>query len=484
MKIPLVGGHSEGRSPNIAPAIARNWFFEVADGVPSLVSTHGCTTFSTPKVGEVRGGIEYNNLAYFVIGNTLYEVNSGGNATSRGTINTSSGRVSMAHNGNRTGANQQIMIVDGVNGWIYDNTNQTLTEITDVDFVNTLSVTFLDGYFIFAQKNTDRFWITSLYDGTTIDPNDFATAEGDPDTIQGLIANRRELLLFGNDGLEVWYNAGDPDNTFQRYQGGTTQTGCASGDTIARFDNGVAWLTNNKRGDGFVAVLGDGYKPVYISTTEVNYQISKYSTISDAFAYVYSHEGHEFYVLTFPSEKVTWAYDASTKEWHQRGHTIDGVFPNRERFNCHVFAFKKHLFGDISNGNIYELDPSVGTISGDRIPRERVTPIVTDEERRIRIAALQLDMQEGIGDPNVSTDTSMWLSYSKDGGHTFSNELERSMGEAGEYDKRIIWRKLGRARNWIFKFRTWSPNPMVLKGAYARLYGQNQGDKGRRESEA
>jgi hypothetical protein len=471
MEIGLISGHGEGRSSNVSPATALNWFLENAT-VPSLVSTHGCTTFATPTTAEVRGGIEYNSLAYFVVGSNLYEINSSGNVTSRGTLNSSSGRVGMAHNGVRAGANQQIIIMDGTTGYIYDNTTSTLTEIADTDLVASDSVVFLDGYFVFAQKDSDRFWITSLYDGSAIDENDFATAEGDPDTIQAVATDRRELFLFGKKTLEVWYNSGDSDNTFQRYQGGSSQTGCAAPASIHRFDNGLAWLTENQRGEGLVAIMGDGYKPTIISTPEMNYQIASYSKIDDAFAYVYQHEGHEFYVLTFPTAKVTWAYDAATQQWHQRGHTIDGVFPNRERYNCHVFAFGKHLFGDVSNGNIYVLDTSVGTISGTRIPRERITPILTDEEKRIRISSLQLDMEEGIGDPNVATDTSMWLSYSKDGGHTFTDEVERSMGDAGEYAKRIIWRRLGKARNWVFKFRTWSPNPMVLKGAYARLYGE------------
>jgi len=473
MEIALVGGHGEGRSSNLAPSQAIGWFLENAkDGTPSLVSTHGCTTLVTPQAGEVRGGIEYNGLAYFVVGGNLYEIDAAGTATSRGTLTTTAGRVSMAHNGVRAGSTQQIMIVDGVEGYIYDNVTKTTTKIADTDMVDSESITFLDGYFVFTQKNTDRFWITSLYDGTAIDSNDFATAEGNPDILQAVIAHNRQLFLLGKKTFEVWYNSGDTDNTFQRYQGNMTQTGCVAPHTVQRFDNGIAWLTENERGDALIAVLSDGYNPQIISPPEVNFQISSYTTRSDAFAYVYQHEGHEFYVITFPSAKVTWAYDAATQVWHQRGHTVDGTFPNRERYNVHVFAFSKHLFGDFSNGNIYVLDTSVGTISGTRIPRERVTPIITDEEKRIRIAALQLDMEEGIGDPNVSTDTSMWLSYSKDGGHTFTDEIERSMGDTGEYKKRVIWRKLGKARNWIFKFRTWSPNPMVLKGAYARLHGE------------
>ena len=215
--------------------------------------------------------------------------------------------------------------------------------------------------------------------------------------------------------------------------------------------------------------MADSYQPKIVSTQEVNYQLSTYSTFEDAFGYAYQDEGHEFYILTFPTEKVTWAYDAATQVWHQRAHTIDGEFPNRERYNCHVFSMGKHLFGDFANGNIYEIGG--GTLGSERIPRERTTAIFTDEEKRLRLSSVQLDMEEGIGDPNED-DTGMWLSYSKDGGHTYSSEVRRSAGNVGAYGRRVIWRKLGFARNWIFKIRTWSPQSPVLKAMYARLYGE------------
>jgi hypothetical protein len=470
MRVPLATGAYGGRSSDVSPEDLTNWFYEKTAGGESLVSTHGSTSLVQPIAKEVRGGIEYNEKGYFVVGSTLYEVDSTGTAIDRGSLTTSSGRVSMAHNGIRSGANQQIFIADGTQRYIYDNTTSTLTGYTDYAAD---TVTFLDGYFVFNVVNTDRFYITSLYDGTTVGADDFATAEGDPDILQAVIADRRDLLLFGKTTFEAWYNSGDTDNTFQRYQGGTTQTGCAAKHSVQRFDNSVIWLAANKRGDRMVAVMGEGYSPTYVSTPEVNYRLSTYTTYDDAFGYVYQHEGHEFYCLTFPSHNVTEVYDASTKKWHKRGHTIDGVFPNRERYNCHVFAFGKHLFGDFTNGTIYELDASVGTIAGTRVPRIQITPNFTDEEKRLRISSFQLDMEEGIGDPNSATDTSMWLSYSKDGGHTYSDEIDVSMGDAGEYEKRVIWRRLGQARNWIFKLRTWSPNPMVLKGAYVRLHGED-----------
>ena len=449
-----------------------NLFYEKSKNGESLVGTAGSTVFSTTAMGEVRGGIAYNSLAYFVVGATLYEINSSGTSLARGTLSTSTGRVSMAHNGVRSSGNQQIFIADGANGYIYDNSTSILTAISDTDFVSAKTVTFIDGYFVFNEdSNNGRFWISVLYDGTSILESDFANAEGSPDKIQSLISDNRELYLFGTESLEVWYNSGDLDNTFQRYQGGFKQHGCAAPFTPARFDNTIIWLSQNERGDGQVVMMGQGYQPMVVSTPEINYQISTYNNIQDAFGYSYQDEGHEFYVLTFPTANVTWAFDASTKEWHRRSHVISSI-DSRERYNCHVFAFGKHLFGDYLNGNIYAADNTVGTINSTRVHRQRTTIPISDEEDRRRLSSLQLDMEEGQGSGNEANDDQYWLSYSKNGGHTYNNAIMKNAGEGGDWARRVIWRWLGEARNWIFKIDTWTPKRPVLKGLIAKMYGE------------
>ena len=468
MKLRLLGG-TEGRSTNVSPEKAINLYYEQGEFGEALVNTPGSTEFVDLGNGEVRGAIEYNELAYFVCGSTLYEVNSSGTAVSRGTLTTSSGRVSMAHIGVRTGANQQIFIADGTQRYIYDNTTSTLTGYTDYAAV---SVVTIDGYFIFNVASTDRFYTTSQYDGVTVSALDFETAEGDPDEIQSLISDQRQLQAFGVKTTSAWYNSGDADNLFQRYQGGFKQMGCAAPFSPARMDNNICWLSRNERGGGQVVMFGESNQPKVISSTELDYELSTYTTISDAFGYSYQYEGHEFYVLTFPTEKRVWAYDARTQRWHQRSHNIDGVFPNRERYNCHVYVFGKHLLGDYQNGKVYELDSSVGTIAGTRVERTVVTPNITEEEVRLRISDVRLDMEEGTGDPNDPTDTSIWLSWSKNGGHAYGNEIEASIGDAGDYSNRVIWRRLGSGRNWTFKIRTWTPNKVILKGLYVRPYGR------------
>ena len=109
--------------------------------------------------------------------------------------------------------------------------------------------------------------------------------------------------------------------------------------------------------------------------------------------------------------------------------------------------------------------------------RQVVTPNITEEENRIRIASVHLDMQEGTGDPNSSTDTKIWLSYSKNSGHTYGNEIDADIGDTGNYSVRALWRRLGWGRNWTFKIRTWTPNKVILKGLYVRPYGVDPDQK-------
>ena len=473
-KVPFLGGAYEGRSSNVAPQTCINYFYESGEDWEALVTTPGSTVFNNSFSGPVRGGIEYNGKAYFVIGPTLYEFDSVGNGVAMGTLNTTTGQVSMAHNGARDGANQQIMILDGTTGHIFDNTTKALSPITDTDMVASSICAFYDGYFVYTQDNSDRFWITSLYDGTTIDSADFFTAEGDPDEVSSIVVDQRQVFVFGTKTTELWYNSGDLDQTLQRFQGGYFQHGCAAAYSAQRFDNTVAWLSENERGNAQVMRF-EGGNPVVMSTPEVNYQLSQYTTISDATAYVYQDEGHEFYVLTFPTEGATWVYDAKEQAWHQRAHSINGVFPNRERYSCHVFAFNKHLVGDFENGTIYQLDTSVGTIDGARIERERTAPPWAIQEARLRVSSVQLDMDEGIGNSNDANDADFWLSYSKDGGNHFSPEHAQSAGDEGEYANRVVWRRLGHARNWIFRLRTFTPHSHVLKGLIARPWGFSEG---------
>ena len=68
------------------------------------------------------------------------------------------------------------------------------------------------------------------------------------------------------------------------------------------------------------------------------------------------------------------------------------------------------------------------------------------------------------GDGEVPTITLRW---SKDHGHTWSQGLTIELGRAGDYTHRLLWRKLGRARDWQFEVVCDAPVPLTLLGAFA-----------------
>ena len=90
--------------------------------------------------------------------------------------------------------------------------------------------------------NTGQFYLTGLYDFTSIAGTDYASAEGWPDDLISIIMNYRELWLFGKETIEVWYNAGSSPFPFARIQGGLIEQGCLAAASPAKGDNVVYWL--------------------------------------------------------------------------------------------------------------------------------------------------------------------------------------------------------------------------------------------------
>jgi len=42
-----------------------------------------------------------------------------------------------------------------------------------------------------------------------------------------------------------------------------------------------------------------------------------------------------------------------------------------------------------------------------------------------------------------------------------------------DWGKRVLWHRLGEARNWIFRIKTWTTARPILKGLIARMYGED-----------
>lgn len=430
--------------------------------IASLVGTPGLETLVTLGAGPIRGMWRASNGRSFVVSGTkLYELDDEFEETERGTLTSLTGEVSMADNG------IQLVIVDGLDGYYLTFATDVFTEITDENFQGANQVVYSDGYFVFNKPDSDYFYIADLNSITFL--GEEKQLEGSPDLLIGIAAYKQNLWFFGHDSTEIYYNSGNADFPFERVQGAFVEKGIAARFSIAQTADSIFWLGQDKSGYGTVYVA-EGYQPIRISTHAVETAIRTYSDISDARAYTYQDVGHTFYVLNFPTANTTWVYDLSTKLWHERSYTNQGTV-ERHRANCHMYTFGKHVVGDYANGKVYEMALTLYSDAGDEIKRMRTAPHITSGLKNVFHEMFQLDIESGVGLDGVGqgTDPKVILEYSDDGGHSWSNEKWRSMGKIGQTKRRAIWRRLGLARDRVYRVTIADPVKVVLIGAELQL---------------
>jgi hypothetical protein len=307
--------------------------------------------------GPIRGMWQFNGYGYAVSGNTLYKIDTLWNSTAIGTVSGSPGPVSMSDNGT------QLFIACNGPSYIYNSLTLEFKQIDDPDFPGAVTVGYLNGYFVFNEPNSQRVWITSLLDGTSIDPLDFASAEGSPDGLISVLVSHREAWLFGTNSVEVWYDSGAADFPLTPVQGALNEVGCIAPFSVAKLDNGIFWLGADARGQGIV-YRANGYTAQRVSTHSIEWQIQQYENMTDAIAYTYQQDGHAFYVLIFPSANTTWVFDVATSMWHERAAFVNGDF-TRHRSNCQMSFNGEVAVGDHEVGNIYAIDLDVFSDNGD-----------------------------------------------------------------------------------------------------------------------
>ena len=84
----------------------------------------------------------------------------------------------------------------------------------------------------------------------------------------------------------------------------------------------------------------------------------------------------------------------------------------------------------------------------------------------VKVSKLQVDFETGVGlISGQGSDPQAMLQFSKDNGHTWSNEAWVTLGAIGAYLTRAIWWRLGVARDWVFKIRITDPVKVVIAGA-------------------
>lgn len=462
-RIPLFGLGNAGKSPNLHAQKRVNLYCQVEkDDEKTKVSifpTPGLTTFVNFGANPCRAMYAKGDFLYVINGSTLWKVANDGTTTNAGTLLTSGGRCDVTDNGT------QIMIVDGTYGYIYNTDTSVFAQITDVDFPGADTVTFLNGYFIVSVPGTSQFNISGLYDGLTWDALDFANAESDPDDLIRVMADNGQIVLFGSKTTEFWADSGAADFPFARIGASAIEWGLAARWSICKFMDSLIFLRRNRLGQVQVCTLS-GYRAEPVSNPELEYELSTYSAVEDATAFSYMKAGHPFYQINFPSANKSWLFDGQNGSWSEVRSS-----GSRHRGEIQFNYLNDSYVSDYENGKVYLLDESSYTDDGATIEREWISRHQGVGDYTT-LSQLWIEMQSGVGlNSGQGSNPQIMMSVSRDGGHTYGAEVVREFGAIGEYRQRAVFNRIGRARDWLFKFRVTDPVDTVFVAAWGR-YGR------------
>lgn len=415
-----------------------------------------------------RGSIKLGDVPYFVNGNALYRQNADLSIDEIGEIE-GSGRVSMASNGT------QIMIIaSGLNEYPYvkgytftDDGGDFLGEIVDDDFYangNPTHVRFVDGYFL-ATTDTKKFIISDLNDGSTWNALDVGTAESDPDIVMVPEILNNQPYIFGTETAEAFSNQPvGADFPFVR-TGTFLDKGTKAPWSVIKTQSRIYFVGGGKGESHSVYEYGGGSEATKISTEGIDSILQRLTDdeLADIFAWSYAQKGFFFVGFTLPSTTIV--YETRTGRWHERKSFVtfqDGTTSyTRWRVNSIVQAYGKLIVGDMVDGRLGSLDIDIYDEYGANIRRRAATQPFQNNMVSFRIPHLELTMESGVGNAD-DPDPMVTMSRSTNG-RTWTDPRARSIGAIGEYGRRQIWRRLGRASRFeLFAFEVTAKVKVVI----------------------
>ena len=390
---------------------------------------------SVGNASGCRGWLRVSeSILYAVFGETMYRISAGGASTAVGTI-TGTDYVAMAYN---KAAIVEVAIVS--EGKRYLMVDDSISEIADADLPQgAIDVVYLDGYFVFAYSD-GVMYASAINDGTQYNALDFAEAEQKSDRSRAVGVLGDRLVNFGENSIEFWYNDAAAEGfPFVAQAGATISRGILARNCWAEFDNSIAWIDN--RGD---VVRGESTIARSISTDPVTDAIRsaiEAQTQTQIVVSVWHFGRHEILQLWHPD--WCWCYDASTQKWFSRKSQDRDTWAGRYVFG----AYNRTLAADAQTGLIYEQASTIEDENGKQRIVNCVSNVIYSGVSRVRHNSLYLDVETGVGNAedtdSEDVNPEVIVSWTDDGGHTFTGYRQVSIGEQGKYKHRVKINRLG-----------------------------------------
>lgn len=340
-------------------------------------------------------------------------------------------------------------------------------------FDNFADVTFFGQLTVLIEDGRRVQW-SGVADPLTLDGLAFATTEGRDDKNLRVLPIGPTLWIFKETCIERWQQNGA---NIEPIVGGLIEPGLLSRNLLVETPNGCFFVGSDNK----AYIAQGGLRP--ISTIAVETSIANENPLSCVY---YQDEGHEVCVISF-EDRPSWCFDISTGEWHERpdffvkssAQAFGKFFVNRDGAGVFEVGNGHNDFSGqmtcraigrtIDNGGArftvsrFQVRARVGRISrSEDLP---LSAAVQANDGALQGAAGAVEATHAIPERDVAK---IALRVSRATGTAFGPYKPRSLGNIGEYDQQLVWRALGRMKQFTPEL-SWSEGADVTVSAKAMV---------------
>ena len=219
--------------------------------------------------------------------------------------------------------------------------------------------TFIDGYIVLAQRSD--VYTSDLDEPHHWTSSNFLTAEMFPDAVVGLARQNNQVVVFGENSTEFFYDAANVNGSpLARNDSTTLQMGNAAPYAVYQNEGTFLFVGQSESGGRAVWQV-TGFQPKKVSDEFIERILDAEVDMSDCYGYGFRTKGHLFYLLNLPTINKTLVYDTEEKLWHEwstnvaDAHTMFAY--NHMSDNYTGSAYLLHN----TDGKMYKLDTEAYT---------------------------------------------------------------------------------------------------------------------------
>jgi len=421
------------------------------------------------KRGDVAGvsrGVQYNtaqNAVYRVCGGKLYK---GQDAV--GDV-AGSARTPMAY-----GRTSQALATGGqVVEYRYDGTVKTIANwavsstYTQYELGSARDITRLRGRYAWSKDGTDSWFITDLEDESH--PDRYAAeyrAESQPDGIIGIGTWRDFILCFGSSTIEYFTLTGATTVGAAVYVANPAymvSKGIAGTFCKCPYMDAIAIVSSPATGAPSVYIIDSG-RSTQIATASIEKIIRSYSADELAGGVMESlrFDSHELLLIHLPNHVLV--YDATASQNGPQWTVLKtGLFDDVYRGIDFIYEGNVITCGDKAESVTGQLQFDISSQYGKQQEHLLFTPLFKADNARV--FDFELEASTGV----TQYADRLFLSATTDG-INYGREQMIESNSPFAYDKRVLWRRLGRVRKNIgMRVRIITKAPVTLSGCSVRI---------------